>query len=171
MDAELVCRVLGPLEILVDGRQVHVGGPREKKLLVTLLVNAGRAVPTAQLIDSLWGERPPNTAARQVNNAVVALRRNVGRSVIVTDGPGYRVDVPRESVDMFQFDAGYERGRKLLAAGELRQAIGVATEALALARRRAGRHHRRHGGTRGRAARRTAPGHLRAAHRGAPGPG
>jgi hypothetical protein len=52
-------RVLGPVEVLADERPVAIGGPKPRSLLVLLLLNAGRVVPTSQVIEALWGGRPP----------------------------------------------------------------------------------------------------------------
>jgi hypothetical protein len=52
-------RVLGPVEVLAEGRPVAIGGPKPRSLLVLLLLNAGRVVATSQVIEALWGGRPP----------------------------------------------------------------------------------------------------------------
>jgi hypothetical protein len=60
---EMEYRVLGPVEVLADGRPAAIGGPKPRSLLVLLLLNAGRVVPTSQVIESLWGGRPPLSGA------------------------------------------------------------------------------------------------------------
>ena len=57
--------VLGPLEVRdAAGRVVHVGGSVRRELLAALLCRAGEAVPAAALIDDIWGDVPPRTAAK-----------------------------------------------------------------------------------------------------------
>jgi hypothetical protein len=51
-------------EVLADGRPVAIGGPKPPSLLVLLLLNAGRAVPSGQVIEALWGGRPPLSGRR-----------------------------------------------------------------------------------------------------------
>jgi DNA-binding SARP family transcriptional activator len=70
-------RILGPLELVEDGRQVALAGGRQRKVLVPLLVHAGEVVSTDRLIDGLWGERPPASAAKVLQNAISQLRRSL----------------------------------------------------------------------------------------------
>ena len=77
-------RILGPLEVRDEQAAIALGGPRQRALLVTLLLRAGRVVPTEQLVDELYGETPPKTATTAVQNAVVALRKALGPDVLVT---------------------------------------------------------------------------------------
>lgn len=61
--------VLGPLEVRDDGRPLALGGTRKRALLATLLLNANRPISIERLVDALWGERPPPTAAATVRRA------------------------------------------------------------------------------------------------------
>jgi YVTN family beta-propeller protein len=56
-------RILGPLQLLDTHRDVRLGSPKERALLALLLLRQG-AVPREWLIEALWGESPPPTAAR-----------------------------------------------------------------------------------------------------------
>ena len=57
-------RILGPLELLdAEERSVALGGRSERVLLASLLIGSNRVVSRDRLIDSLWGEHPPVTAA------------------------------------------------------------------------------------------------------------
>ena len=58
-------RLLGPLEVVVDGRPVSLGGEKPRALLAFLLLERNRAVPTERLVDALWGERPPPRRRRR----------------------------------------------------------------------------------------------------------
>ena len=51
-------RILGPLEVEEDGRQVPLGGEKQRALLALLLLSRGRPVSTDRLIDEVWGGRP-----------------------------------------------------------------------------------------------------------------
>ena len=53
-------RVLGPIEVLLDGSPVPLGGPRQRVLLALLLVDAPRPVPIDRLADELWHGEPPD---------------------------------------------------------------------------------------------------------------
>jgi DNA-binding SARP family transcriptional activator len=80
-------RILGPLELAENGRQVELAGGRQRKLLALLLVHASEVVSTDRLIDGLWGEQPPASAAKVLQNAVSQLRRSLGDDLIVTRAP------------------------------------------------------------------------------------
>lgn len=54
-DAGVQFRTLGPVELVVDGQTVPLGGPKQLTLLVLLLLSEGRAVSADRLIDELWG--------------------------------------------------------------------------------------------------------------------
>ena len=59
--------ILGPFEVADDeGRDLALGGPKQRAVLAILLLHAGEVVPSDRLIDELWGERPPATAAKTV---------------------------------------------------------------------------------------------------------
>jgi DNA-binding SARP family transcriptional activator len=72
-------RILGPLEVLDDeGRTVALGGSKQRALLALLLLHRGETLGTERLIDELWGERPPATAAKSVQVHVSRLRKALG---------------------------------------------------------------------------------------------
>ncbi len=126
--------VLGSLEAEVDGVPVRLGGRREQRLLASLLINAGRLVPASYLVGTMWPDRPPKTAVRQVSNAIARLRHDLGvaRSAVVTTGSAYRIVTSSASLDSARFEAGYRQGAELLAAGLVSQAADRLADALAL---------------------------------------
>ena len=52
-------RLLGPLEVAVNGHAVDVGGLKQRALLAILLLHANQPVRRDVLIDQLWAEHPP----------------------------------------------------------------------------------------------------------------
>src|SRR5438034_7569242 len=68
-------RLLGPLEVLREGGPLRVGGPKQRALLALLLLHANEALSRERLIDGLWGERPPATAAKALQVYVSQLRK------------------------------------------------------------------------------------------------
>ena len=118
-------RILGPLEVLKDGRTVALGGQKQRALLALLLLDFGRVVSVDRIIDALWGERPPRTAATSLQNFVSHLRKVLGADVLVTRPPGYLLRIGPEQLDLGRFktlvDAakelpGQERAAKLAQA-------------------------------------------------------
>jgi len=97
-------RILGPLEVTDGQAAIALGGPRQRALLVALLLRAGRVVPTEQLVDELYGAEPPKSATTSLQNAVVALRKALGPDVLVTRPPGYVLQVERGQLDAHRFE-------------------------------------------------------------------
>jgi len=97
-------RILGPLEVVDQGGSVKLGGSKQRSLLAFLLLNPNRAIPRDRLIDALWGDRPPHTAATAIQVHVSQLRKALGRDVIVTQTPGYLVRVRDGELDLARFE-------------------------------------------------------------------
>jgi DNA-binding SARP family transcriptional activator len=93
-------RLLGPLEVRSEGVPVQLGGPKQRALLALLVVDVGRTVSTDRLIDALWGEEPPRTAATSLQNFVSQLRKQLGPDVLVTKPPGYLLRIDPMQVDV-----------------------------------------------------------------------
>ena len=98
-------RILGPLEVEKDGRQVALGGEKQRALLALLLLSRGRPVSTDRLIDEVWGGRPPATAVKSVQVYVARLRRALGDGRIITRSRGYELAVAPGELDVDCFDA------------------------------------------------------------------
>lgn len=129
-------RLLGPLEILVDGTPAALGGPHPRALMALLALSAGTAVSTSRLVDLLWNGNPPPTAANTVQVYVSRLRRALRPPD--TDPPlhatrgGYVLAVPVEAVDALRFDRLATDGHTLLAAGDAEGATVALDAALEL---------------------------------------
>ena len=67
-------RILGSLEALIEGRQVALGGAKQRAVLAILLLHRGEAVSVDRLVDELWGESPPETATKTVRVYVSRMR-------------------------------------------------------------------------------------------------
>ncbi|HYN95324.1 MAG TPA: BTAD domain-containing putative transcriptional regulator [Pilimelia sp.] len=129
--------VLGEVQVNTAGGPLRLAGPRERKILGVLLVGRGTVVTVDHLIDAVWDERMPVTARRQVQNCVSALRRQLaangaGRSVILADGPGYRVGLSPQDLDLDLFETRVATGRGLALAGEHERAVTELRAALDL---------------------------------------
>jgi DNA-binding SARP family transcriptional activator/WD40 repeat protein len=128
--------VLGPLEVRdAAGRVVHVGGSVRRELLAALLCRAGEAVPATTLIDDIWGDVPPRTAAKTLQSHVVRLRHDLvepGGAVIATAGAGYCIDVSAGTLDAACFEAELDEGLAAFRRGADRLAVKHMDAALAL---------------------------------------
>lgn len=126
--------VLGSLECLTDGRRIKLGGPLQDRILTSLLLESGRTVPIERLIETAWGETPPDTAKQQVRKAIADLRRRIpdGPALIATEDAGYRVSVEPLQVDLHLFSRHVQVAATERSAGELGAAAGELRKALAL---------------------------------------
>jgi class 3 adenylate cyclase/DNA-binding SARP family transcriptional activator len=125
-------RLLGPVEALVDGRAVELGGPRQRGVLVVLLTQAGSLVPASRIIDAVWGDEPPASAANLVQRSVSQLRKALGREAIETRGAGYMARVEPDALDLHVFERLARAGSVALNDGHFDEAAGALREALAL---------------------------------------
>jgi len=104
-------RILGPLEVVDDGRPVAIRRGKEQALLAYLLLHPNEVVPSGQLIDALWDERPPPTASKILQNAVSHLRKELGDGRLLTRDPGYLLRVDEGELDLQRFEQLAEEGR------------------------------------------------------------
>jgi DNA-binding SARP family transcriptional activator len=104
-------RVLGPLEVLSDGRALDLGGAKVRALLALLLLDANRVVARERLIDGLWDEEPPETAQKALQVYVSNLRKLLGSERVETTAPGYRLRVAADEFDLTRFRSLQEEGR------------------------------------------------------------
>jgi DNA-binding SARP family transcriptional activator/DNA-binding beta-propeller fold protein YncE len=129
-------RVLGPLEVIVGGRDVALGGAKQRALFALLLLRANEPVSTDALIDHLWAGTPPASAAKVLQNHVLRLRRLLGDHAagaerLVTRAPGYLLRVAPEELDAHRFAAlvdaarGEREADPATAAARLREALGL----------------------------------------------
>jgi len=103
-DTVLEFRILGPLEVVREGQLVPLAGQKQRALLAALIVRANEVVSTDRLIDDVWGENPPRTAATSLQNFVSQLRKTLGPDVVDTRAPGYTLRVAAETVDASVFE-------------------------------------------------------------------
>jgi len=132
-------RILGPLEVLDEDRRVALGASKPRALLALLLLHRGETLGTERLIDALWGERPPATAAKSLQVHVSRLRKTLapaGGELIVTREHGYELAIDPEQVDAERFERLMGEGRSELAAGHAESAAAALEEALSLWRGR-----------------------------------
>jgi DNA-binding SARP family transcriptional activator len=125
-------QLLGPVAALVEGRSVELGGPRQRGALVVLLTQAGSLVPASRIIDAIWGDEAPATAAHLVQRTISQLRKALGRHAIETRGPGYLARIDPDALDLHVFERLARSGTVALHDGRSEEAAGLLREALAL---------------------------------------
>src|ERR1700674_5033552 len=129
-------RILGPLEVRDGDRTVGLGGDKQRALLAVLLLHANEVVSADRLIDDLWGETPPPSAAKTLQVHVSRLRKTLADSgaegVLLTRGHGYLILVEPGQLDVDRFRRLLEEGRHALAGGEPELATTILRQGLAL---------------------------------------
>jgi DNA-binding SARP family transcriptional activator len=121
-------RILGPLEVVAEGRVLPLGRGRQRALLAILLLRANQIVPTDRLIDDLWAGEPPATAPKMVQMYVAELRKVLERDVLRTVSPGYTLRVEDDELDLERFEHLVEEARDsdpVAAAELLRRALAL----------------------------------------------
>src|SRR5215813_7805773 len=88
-------RILGPLEAHDGDRALSLGGSRQRAVLALLLLHGNEALTRDLIIDKLWGESPPPTAAKVLQNCVSALRKELpgGAERLRTFGTSYALEL------------------------------------------------------------------------------
>ncbi|MFE3658630.1 BTAD domain-containing putative transcriptional regulator [Streptomyces sp. NPDC059165] len=133
-DPGLEFAVLGSLEVRSGSAFVPVNGTLQRRVLVMLLLEAGRVVPVSRLVAAAWNDEPPDSAEHQVRKTVAKLRSRIphGHDIIVTDGPGYRAVVDTEQLDLLRHQQLLRQTRASQEAGQTERAAAQLREALAL---------------------------------------
>ena len=137
--------LLGPVEASRDGRPIALGARKQRALLAMLALHPNETLSVDGLIDGLWGDDPPATAAKMVQLYVSQLRRLLDGdrgdddALIVTHGRGYELRVGDETVDVAVFERLLSQAQASDAGSNARRRRGACT----VARRAAGRRRRR----------------------------
>jgi DNA-binding SARP family transcriptional activator len=130
--------LLGPVVARHNGTAVPAGSGRERFVLATLLLNAGRLTSLDRLVDALWDD-PPSTARAQLHNLISNVRRRLraydsaaGDELIQTRPTGYELRLGHHELDVLRFRELVAAGRDAMAAGDPARAADELAAALAL---------------------------------------
>ena len=130
----------GPGDGPRGGTEIELGPGKQRAVLAVLLLQAGTPVPTARVVDAVWGDEPPANGPNVVQKYVAGLRRALeparsprspGQAIALTDG-GYLLTVRPGAVDAARFDDVVRAGVAAHAAGQPDEAASMLREALDL---------------------------------------
>jgi serine/threonine-protein kinase PknK len=132
--------VLGPLEVLVQGQPIQLGGLKQRCILAMLLLDANKVVSAENLYSSLWNEELSekgrgvlqvhvSTLRKALAPAAVALGR---QELIATKSPGYQIALGEAKLDLHVFEANVKQARSAYVGGDPSSASTWYSEALAL---------------------------------------
>jgi serine/threonine protein kinase len=126
-------RVLGPIEVWADGRQLDIGGSRQRRLLGALVLAGGRPLTAERLIDVVWVGDPPDQARNTLRTYIARARRVLeagGGEALVTDATGWRLDRSEKALDSARFESALA-GARAMSADPIASLASI-EEALAL---------------------------------------
>ncbi|OBG39011.1 hypothetical protein A5672_15705 [Mycobacterium alsense] len=122
--------VLGPLQVRQHGVPVAIPGAKPRAILTMLGLHGGSLVPAEALVELLWGDDPPRTAAKALQTHISALRRSLGDGFVLTQGVGWAL--AEADVDASRYTLAARLARDAAAAGDTTQAVARFEEALGL---------------------------------------
>ena len=108
-------RLLGALEVVIAGRPVILGGPRQQVVLAALLVSHPHPVSGDRLIDAVWGDDPPPTAPTTLQAYVSRLRKLLAAAGVglQSGARGYRLEIDEDAIDACRFDRAVDNALAL----------------------------------------------------------
>jgi DNA-binding SARP family transcriptional activator len=117
--------LLGPVAAAAGGRELTLGGLKQRAVFALLALNAGRVVPLDRLVDELWADEPPSRATLSLQSYVARLRhvlaavsaQEAEAPRIVTRPPGWLLTLDPEQVDVTRFVNLVSSARRTLAIG------------------------------------------------------
>jgi DNA-binding SARP family transcriptional activator/tetratricopeptide (TPR) repeat protein len=124
-------RVLGPVEVVWDGRLIDIGGAKARSLVARMLVDRGLVISVDRLVDSLWTDHEGNGTEIALRSTISRLRKRVRDAdatgqLITTRPPGYVLDLPASAIDASRFEQLVSEARRQLG----RRRPSVATRLL-----------------------------------------
>jgi len=124
-------RILGPLEARVGDSVLPLGGAKQRAVL---LLRSSEVVPVDRLIDEVWGQSPPPSAAHSLEAYVSRLRQlfNGHGPSLIRRGAGYCLELGAVALDAHKFAELTDDVQRAAADGHPERASGLAAEALAL---------------------------------------
>src|SRR5262245_10064072 len=127
---------LGGLIVTDNGREVSVGGPRQRRLMAMLLIHRNSVVSIDRLADAVFAGEPTTAAATTMRSYMSRLRRvvegNGSGAALVTQAPGYVLRLPGDAFDVARFERLLGDARKQLSSDDAGAASAMFREALAL---------------------------------------
>jgi TolB-like protein len=98
-------RLLGPLSLAIDGRELHQLPRKADALLALLALQPGRPIDRETVADFLWTDRGPEQARHSLRQTLLVLRRSVGDELILAEGNSLVIPPGALAVDAIEFEA------------------------------------------------------------------
>lgn len=135
--------VLGPLKAHERGVSIVPTAAKPRQILALLALQSDHVVTVPTLMEEIWGENVPRSAATTLQTYILQLRRNIAaalfadparqaKDVLVTQHGGYLLQVQPGQVDVQEFEHLAASGRAAYDAGDFRAASDLLGSGLAL---------------------------------------
>jgi DNA-binding SARP family transcriptional activator/transcriptional regulator with XRE-family HTH domain/tetratricopeptide (TPR) repeat protein len=139
-DQVLWLAALGPLGAWQNGTPLSLGPPAQRAVFGLLLLDPGALVRRDTIIDVLWGDAPPRTAAGLVQAHVSRIRRLLGKRgrfagtdrVLDSVNGAYRLILSRDELDLLVFRDLAARAAAAHASGDVMAAAELYDQAVGL---------------------------------------
>ncbi|WP_052434533.1 AfsR/SARP family transcriptional regulator [Streptacidiphilus melanogenes] len=131
-------QILGPVRGQCGGRELGLGSPQQQAMLAALLLGPGRTAGAEELVEALWGERPPTRGRAVLRTYAWRLRQALaaagvsGDEVLVSVAGGYRLALAEGAVDADAADAFARAAERAQAADQGEEARDLLRQALDL---------------------------------------
>ena len=134
-------RVLGPLEVVRDGRTISLSSGKQRLLLALLASHTNEVLSVDTLVEGMWSDRAPATAVAVVQSYVSHLRKALeapqdGQQreprVLQRVAGGYRLVVDPDLFDATQFERLSSAGRAAMQEARPAEALELLGAGLAL---------------------------------------
>lgn len=134
-------KVLGPLTARENGISVVPTASKPRQILALLALQSDHVVTVPTLMEEIWGEDIPRSAATTLQTYILQLRRKLAaaldgdptrqaKDVLVTQHGGYLLQVQPGQVDAQEFEQLTASGRAAHQAGDHSAASGLLGRAL-----------------------------------------
>jgi predicted ATPase/DNA-binding SARP family transcriptional activator len=132
--------ILGPVEVRAGNATVEIRRGIPRRLLVALLMHAGRTITASALTELLWGDDLPQHPENALHVQMSYLRKVLtepahGAQPLVTRPGGYSLNIAPEQLDSWLFERRLREADAVSnrsTAAELATAAAILDEALAL---------------------------------------
>lgn len=133
-------RALGPLDVVVGGEHISVGGAKQRIVLACLALRANTVVTTDALIEALWADNPPSKPGPQLQVYVANLRqilepgrpKGVASHRLVGRAGGYLLSVAGQELDLLRFRERLHCGELAVETGDLAEGAECLHQAVEL---------------------------------------
>ncbi|MFI6443289.1 AfsR/SARP family transcriptional regulator [Kitasatospora sp. NPDC050543] len=133
-------QVLGPVQAWRGDQSLPLGSPQQQAVLTALLLHHGHPVTTQDLVDGLWGDRPPPQAVAALRTYISRLRgviephreARTPAELLISVRDGYALKIPAQALDLSVFDTTYAEATAARTAGDSHRAHQLLISALSL---------------------------------------